>query len=287
VEHRLRQLARDEFPSLLTEIADPPEVLYVRGNLPEPSLTYLTVIGSRSASAYAREALTQIIHGLRGLPIVIVSGLALGIDTVAHRAALDAGLTTIAIPGSGLLPDVLYPRMNIRLAEEIVNAGGALLSEFAPDFKATPWSFPKRNRIMAGLSHATFVVEGARKSGTLITARLAMEYNRDVLALPGPITHTQSAGPHYLIQEGAALVTDAKDVASALDVQFSEEKSSDQELTPNEICIWNEVTRESLDRDALTERISLSISEMNATLSVMELKGLITISGGIIIPQKH
>ena len=194
---KLSAISKNEFPaafSPLLEIPEPPEKLYYRGALPDDDTVLLAVVGSRKYSHYGKEACEQVVKGLRGYDITIVSGLALGIDSIAHRSALDAGLKTIAVPGSGLDDDALYPREHLQLAREIVEKGGALVSEYEPDFKATTWSFPRRNRIMAGLSKAVLVVEAERPSGTLITARLALDYGRDVFAVPGSIFSETSRG---------------------------------------------------------------------------------------------
>src|SRR3989344_5703207 len=168
----LKSLSPQEFPPLLREISDPPKQLYLRGEMPSFEKKWLAVVGSRAMTTYGKQACKYLLEGLRGYPIVIVSGLAYGVDAEAHKAALDAGLTTVAVPGSGLDWDVLYPRANVGLAREILKAGGALLSEFKPEQKAADYTFPQRNRIMAGLSHATLVIEAKEKSGSLITAKL-------------------------------------------------------------------------------------------------------------------
>ena len=147
-----------EFPALLREIPDPPEQLFIRGTYPSEDYIFLCVVGSRKYTPYGKSACQSLLSGLRGYPIAIVSGLALGIDAIAHEAALTAGLPTVAVPGSGLQDSVLYPRTNFGLAQRILKAGGALLSEFPPEHEARPENFPQRNRIMAGLSHATLVI---------------------------------------------------------------------------------------------------------------------------------
>src|SRR3989338_5938444 len=206
----------DSFPSRLQEIADPPEKLFVKGTLPPEEHKWLCVVGSRKYSSYGKEVCEKLIDGLRGYKVVIVSGLALGMDASAHRAALSANLPSVAVPGSGLDSEVLYPATNRRLADEILKAGGALLSEFEPNFRATAWSFPQRNRIMAGLSDAVLVIEAEKRSGTLITARLATEYNRDVFTIPGSIFSASSAGPHMLLRLGATPITSQEDLLNAL-----------------------------------------------------------------------
>ena len=193
-------MQESKLPSLLREIPDPPKKLYVRGELPShDEYKFLTVIGSRKFSIYGKQVCEHLIRGLAGYPIVIVSGLALGMDTIAHRAAIENNLKTLAVPGSGLDDKVIYPATNQPLAREILKHGGCLVSEFEPDFKATRWSFPQRNRTMAGISHAVLVIEAENISGTRITARLATDYNREVFAIPGSIFSPVSGGTNSQI----------------------------------------------------------------------------------------
>ena len=223
------KLAEKDFPPLLLEIPDPPNKLYVRGTLPSFEMRWLAVVGSRAMSQYGRQVCEHLISGLRGYPIVIVSGLAYGVDACAHKNALEAGLTTVAVPGSGLDWNVLYPRANAGLAREILKSGGALLSEFEPDLKATDYTFPQRNRIMAGLSHATLIVEAKEKSGSLITARLTAEYNRELLVVPGSIFSAESRGTHQFLKLGATPVTTPEDILRALGIKNEDKlKSSAQ-----------------------------------------------------------
>src|SRR3989338_8094698 len=202
----IRALKPEEYPKLLKEINDPPEQLRYEGELPREGNKLLAIVGSRKFTTYGREVCESLIAGLSGAPVTIVSGLALGIDSIAHRAALRADLQTIAIPGSGLDRKVLHPHSHVNLAEEIIENGGGLISEYDDLMPAGVWAFPRRNRIMAGLCHATLVIEAERKSGTLITSRLATEYNREVGAVPGSIHSPSSEGPHMLIRLGAALI---------------------------------------------------------------------------------
>ncbi|MBU6491122.1 DNA-processing protein DprA, partial [Patescibacteria group bacterium] len=166
----IRELARGEWPVQLLEIPQLPERLWIRGALPPAGTKMLTVVGSRAMTHYGQEACQMLISGLAGYPVSIVSGLALGVDTCAHKAALDAGLHTLAIPGSGLDDDFLYPRSNLGLANDILGAGGALVSEHEPRHTARAYDFPSRNRLMVGLADAVLVIEAGQKSGTLITA---------------------------------------------------------------------------------------------------------------------
>ena len=272
----LKLLSPKTFPPLLREIPDAPKKLYVRGNLPSFDRKWLAVVGSRAATPYGRQALHYLVEGLRGYPVVIVSGLAYGIDAEAHKVALEAGLPTVAVPGSGLGWNVLYPRANVPLARAILKADGALLSEYEPDFKATDYSFPQRNRIMAGMCHATLVVEAKEKSGSLITARLTTEYNRELLVVPGSIFSAESRGTHQFLKLGATPVTESGDILRVLGIK-TEEKSaaaSRGDLSDNERHVL-EIIVTPLSRDDLIEKLELPISEANILLSTMEIKGLI------------
>jgi DNA processing protein len=272
----IRPLNRDEWPTLLEEINDPPEKLHLWGELPHEGNKLLAVVGSRKYTSYGREACESIIMGLSGYPITIVSGLAIGMDTIAHRSALNAGLQTIAIPGSGLSTKVLHPRSNHGLAQEIVDAGGGLISEYDDEMPAGVWAFPRRNRIMAGISHAVLVIEADKRSGTLITSRLATEYNRDVGAVPGPISSPTSDGPHMLIRLGAALIRDSQDVLELLGLKSGDTPALfDTENLTDDEKVFISLLSTPLDRDSLIRNSKLDISRASATLSLLEIKGLI------------
>ncbi|MFA5797926.1 MAG: DNA-processing protein DprA [Candidatus Woesearchaeota archaeon] len=272
------KLKLEQFPKPLLEIPQPPKTLYIRGKLPNPDMIYLTVVGSRKYTSYGRDICEKLIRGLKGYPIVIVSGLAMGIDSIAHRTALEVGLITISFPGSGLDNSVLYPRMNIKLAQQIVDNGGCLLSEFEPSAISQLYSFPQRNRLMAGISKAVLIIEAEEKSGTLITARLALDYNRDVLAVPGSALSSNSNGTNWLIKQGATPVTSSEDVLIALGfeiekpVQTDEEKYADCSKEEMKII---ELLREGVERDELVRISGMKIAEANALLSIMEIKDLI------------
>ena len=276
----VRTLPTEDFPESLREIPQTPEKLYIVGELPDPhAYYYLAVVGSRKFTSYGREATERIISGLAGYPIVILSGLAMGIDAIAHRAALDAGLKTVALPGSGLDHSVLYPRSNLSLAREIIESGGALISEYEPTFQAAPWTFPQRNRIMAGMTQGTLVIEAEEKSGTLITARLAVEYNKNVFAVPGSIFSAASKGVNSLLRQGAAPITSAKDLLEELgfvERVFSEEqKILDLTLyTPEEqaILILLDVPQ---SREDILNTISAPTAQTLSVLTVLEIKGAI------------
>lgn len=272
----IRVIAPDSYPALLKQICDPPERLYIRGDVPADDLTFLTVVGSRRFSDYGKEATESLIASLKGLPVVIVSGLAFGIDAIAHRAALRHGLKTVAIPGSGLGDEVLYPSSNKKLAREILESGGALISPFEKDTVAAPWTFPHRNRVMAGISHATLVIEAEVKSGTLITSKHATEFNRDVFAVPGSIFSSQSQGPHMLIRLGATPITCGKDLIEALGFKVDEKRASRDcsDLSPDEMRIM-EALETPLARDDLCEKLRMQTSVVNGLISLLEIKGYV------------
>ena len=280
--YTIKTLTPEEFPKSLLEIPQVPEKLFVAGELPDPTqFYYLAVVGSRKYTNYGREACERIIAGLAGYPIVIVSGLAMGIDGIAHRAALDAGLLTVAIPGSGLDPAVMYPRTNFNLAREIIENGGALLSEFEPDLRAAPWTFPQRNRIMAGITQGTLVIEAEEKSGTLITARMALDYNRNVFTVPGPIFSATSKGTNGLLRQGATPITCAKDLLE--EIGFIEQTFGDNEqgskldltlFSPEEQAVLL-LLDEPCEREEIITQIDAPSAETLSTLMILEIKGII------------
>ncbi len=276
------RLAPEQFPSALREINDPPEALYLEGTLPAENYTYLTVVGSRRYSRYGQDASEKLIAGLTGYPIAVVSGLAIGLDTIAHHAALAAGLPTIAVPGSGLDRAVLHPPSNRRLADQIIEAGGALLSELEPREPAGVHTFPRRNRLMAGLAKAVLVIEAGAKSGTLITARLALEYNRDVLAIPGSIFAPTAFGTNQLIRQGAGAITNSEELLEALGFTPETTTRPAMELSPVEEKVIEFLTIEPRSRDELIKQLSLPPAEANSLLALLEIKGLIKESLGEI-----
>jgi DNA processing protein len=272
----IRDLLPDEFPPLLSEIPEPPKRLRLWGSAPNLENKFLVIVGSRKYSHYGRESCDQLIAGLTGYPITIISGLALGIDGIAHRSAIRSGLQTIALPGSGLEKKVLHPHSHYALAEEIVQSGGGLLSEYDDQMPAGAWTFPKRNRIMAGIGHATVVIEAEKKSGTLITSRLATEYNREVGVVPGPISSPTSEGPHMLARLGAAIIRDSHDI---LELLGFENKGQPILVEIEDLSLEEKIFVRILDtpipRDELIRRSKLEISQANAILSLMEIKGFI------------
>lgn len=216
----IRTIVQSTYPTEgigpLNEIPEPPQRLWIRGSLPPSGTRKLVVVGSRALTPYGETTCERLIEGLSGYPISIVSGLALGTDACAHRAALKAGLHTIAVPGSGLNDNVIAPQTNLELAKEILRSGGALLSEHEPSVTARPQYFPSRNRIMVGMADAVLVIEAGERSGTLITARLASEYSRDLMCVPHRIGDTNSEGPNMFIRLGAELITSSEDILETL-----------------------------------------------------------------------
>jgi DNA processing protein len=282
MDDTLQRLSPSEFPPLLTEIPDSPKQLYVRGALPSTDRAWLAVVGSRTMTPYGKQACEHLIGGLAGYPIVIVSGLAFGVDAHAHRCALDAGLPTVGVPGSGLGWNTLYPKSNASLAREIVASGGALLSEFEPELKATDWTFPRRNRVMAGLCRATLIIEAKEQSGSLITAKLTADYNRELLVVPGSIFSAESRGTHQFLRLGATAVTSAADILQALGItQEASNALSRNDLSDEELRVV-ELVASPIPRDELIRELEMPASEANVLLSMMELKGVIVEELGVV-----
>jgi DNA processing protein len=272
------KLKSEEFPKALLEIPQPPKKLYIRGKMPGDDYIYLSVVGSRKYTSYGRDICEKLIGGLKGYPIAIVSGLAIGIDSIAHRAALSAGLVTVSFPGSGLDNSVLHPKSNIKLAQEIVDSGGCLISELDPNWKATIYSFPQRNRLMAGISKAVLIIEAEEKSGTLVTARMALDYNRDVLVVPGSVFSSNSKGANKLIRQGATPITSSEDLLEALGFAIERPQLSDEDKYRD--CTQEEgevirILREPMERDELIRAMGMDTAKANAILSMMEIKELI------------
>ncbi len=272
----IRELAPAKWPAQLLEIPQQPDRLWMRGTLPEAETRFLTVVGSRAMTRYGQEACQKLIAGLAGYPVSIVSGLALGVDACAHRAALEAGLHTIAVPGSGLADSVIGPRANLGLAKEILAAGGALLSEHEPAYQAHPHDFPSRNRLMVGLADAVLVVEAGPKSGTLITARLAVDYNRELLCVPHRIGDPHAFGSHLFIRLGAVLVAEPVHILEALHIV--PRKPDTASGTPELEGIEREILTllaEPKSRDEILRNGGASTGDLLTALVTLELRGFI------------
>lgn len=281
----ITELAPEAFPELLHEIPDPPKRLFVRGNLPPQDVMLLAVVGSRDYTTYGKQVVEHLIGGLRGYPVSIVSGLALGIDELSHEAALRAGLYTLAVPGSGINDKSLYPARNRGLAKRILESGGGILSEYDPNQRAANWMFPQRNRIMAGLSHATLMIEATEKSGTLITARLCADYNRELLVVPGNIFSENTKGSHQFLKLGATPVTCADDILDALGVAHeivaAEQNLFDSTLTAPEQKLLS-LLSEPKEKDALIRALGISTADASVLLMQMEINGHIVIDNGVV-----
>jgi len=276
----IKTLKPKQFPKLLREIPSLPKELYLIGDLPPEELFYLAVVGTRRFSNYGKEACERIIGGLTGHNFVIVSGLAIGIDSIAHRAALQNKLLTIAVPGSGLDDSVLHPHSNRRLAKEIVQAGGCLVSEFPPKMPAGLHTFPQRNRIIAGLCRGVLVIEAPEKSGALITAAFALDFNRDVFAVPGSILNENSVGTNRLIKMGAIPVASADDILEVFGISL-EPKNLQFDLSPLEEKVLSALS-EPMQKDDLLRKLGMPAQEINPILTMMQVNGVIKESGGEI-----
>ncbi|MCA9360290.1 DNA-protecting protein DprA [Candidatus Nomurabacteria bacterium] len=268
------ELMAGEFPSGLREIPQPPKSLNYRGLLPSTDLTLLSIVGSRKYTTYGKQVVDDLVSGLAGYPIGIVSGMALGIDSLAHETALINNLYTLAIPGGGLSDRRLYPATHKKLAFRILEAGGGLLSEFDPDFQATRYSFVQRNRLVAGISMATLLIEAGDKSGTLITARMVADYNRELLVVPGSIFSSNSKGVHQFLKLGATPVTSSKDILDVLHIETNLKDSSQLSLilSPVETLILSHLA-EPTHKDDLIRKINLPTNEASQILMLMELQG--------------
>ena len=276
------------YPARLKEIYDYPPVLYVRGNLSPQDEPCLAVVGTRRPTIYGRQATEEIVADLAQSKIIIVSGLARGIDSITHRAALDAGGETIAVFASGL--DIVYPAENAKLAQAVMEHG-ALISEYPLGVKPKAESFPLRNRIMSGLSLGVLVVEAGERSGALITAHQAVEQNREVFAIPGSILSPTSKGTNRLIQEGAKLVCNSSDILEELNLSIvAPQQLEIQEFLPAneaESLILKQLTSEPSHIDEVCRRSGLIASEVSSTLAMLELKGMAKQVGNMYYALAH
>jgi len=266
----------EEYPFILKNIPDPPAWLFYLGNLQESDFNRsLAVVGTRKPSSYAMTQCKKITGELAQQQMVIVSGMAYGIDAIAHRAALENGSRTIAVMGTGI--EQIYPPRHRELADEI-RQNGALISEYLPGSVANVWNFPNRNRIISGLSQATWVVEGGMKSGSLITARYAQNHNRPVFALPADINRETSAGSNHLIREGAFPVLQSSDILEVMGISktnLSDNKIKMDSLNDLEKKIYQILVSQSEDVqfDQLLVLSKLKISELSTIILSLELKG--------------
>jgi DNA processing protein len=270
------------YPAQLKEIADPPPVLFVRGNPDLLSLPQIAIVGSRNPSALGEETAFNFAKALSLYGFVITSGLALGIDGASHRGALNAPGYTVAVAGTGL--DRVYPARHKELATEIVNTG-VMISEFPPGTNAKANHFPRRNRIISGLCQGLLVVEAAKQSGSLITARMALEQNREVFAIPGSIHNPLARGCNALIREGAKLVETTQDVLEELNQYYQQ----DEKLIPftlqstldlEQQTLLNRVMFSPTSIDHLVENTGESVEVISSMLLILELQGYLEATAG-------
>ncbi|MBM3126053.1 MAG: DNA-protecting protein DprA [Chloroflexi bacterium] len=270
-----------EYPSRLKEIEQPPPVLYIRGSFLEEDLFAISIVGTRRVSPYGRQITEEIAAFLAGNGVTVISGLARGVDAIAHQSALKAGGRTIAVLGCGV--DKIYPPEHRGLAGQIMERG-AILSDYAPGTPPDASNFPPRNRIISGLSLAVVVIEAGETSGALITAEFAAEQGREVFAVPGSILAPQSRGTNKLIQNGALPLLSGNDLLQALDLKRIGERTSARRSLPvdeTEARLLEILGSEPLHIDEIRNRLELPIEKVSATLALMELKGMARQTGGM------
>ncbi len=273
---------KEEYPYLLRHIDNPPTGLFVLGSLESCNLERtIAVVGSRRASENSKITLKNIISGFKGTDICIVSGLAEGIDTAAHKAAVENGLKTIAVIGGGF--DKLYPKSNIELFNKIINGSGAVLTEYWPDVDAISWHFPVRNRIVSGLSKGVLVAEAALKSGAMITSRLALEQGKELMCMPGLISNPNTEGVYKLLKTGAALITNTQDILDAMNwniYKVHQKSDNTLNLSGEEKQIIEAIKKDALTLDELILKTGLNINDLMVILTKLELEGRISQTHG-------
>lgn len=280
----LTAMEDEDYPKLLKETFDPPPIIFHRGVIKKEE-SLLAVVGSRKCTPYGDRIIKEITPPLVKAGLGIASGLALGIDALAHAATLESGGRTVAVLGSGIDRHSIYPESNRPLAEKIVEGGGCLISEFPPGTEPLKQNFPRRNRIIAGMSKGVFVVEAAERSGSLITARYGLEEGREVLAAPGSIFSWQSQGPNKLIKEGAKTVLSAEDILESMGLETEEKKEKRSipdwsGMSENERIILMNLTSDPTGINSLVDKSSLDIRIINSTLTILEIKKLVKNIGG-------
>ena len=277
------------YPALLKEIFDPPDPLYVSGNANLLNFSpLLAVVGSRKSSAYGKQAIDRLLTPLVKNGVPLVSGLAYGVDSIAHNLCLSYHTPTIAVLGSGLDDASIYPRLHIKLANAIIKDGGVIISEYPNGTAPLQFHFPARNRIIAGLTMATLVVQAAARSGSIITARLALEYGRDVAAVPGAITDTLSAGTNQLIQQGATPLLTPEDAFALLNIDpiVTASNHNTAVLTDLQKIVLGAMSSTPLHVDQLVSITSLPSPILSVTLTELELLDVIEHLGGMRYTRK-
>ncbi len=267
------------YPELLREIHNPPMIIYYKGEINDSILeNCFAVVGTRMPTGYGRLVTEKLTAQLSEAGLVIVSGLARGVDTVAHFTAIESGGKTLAVLGGGL--SNIFPSENIRLAEKISLGNGAILTEFPPDYPHLAGNFPARNRIISGLSKGVLVTEAAEDSGSLITARFALDQGREVFAVPGPITSSVSEGTAKLLKEGAKLVSTAGDILEELNIAVRTAEIETGNLTDTEIEVIKLISREEHHIDEISRLLRKNIAEISGLLLKLEISGIVKNLGG-------
>ncbi len=270
------------YPTYLREIPNPPPLLYYQGELREQDQWAVAVVGTRRLTSYGRQITQDLVAGLVQNNITIVSGLARGIDAIAHKTAVELGGRTLAVLGSGL--DCIYPAENRTLAQEMTQGQGAIISEYGLGVQPEAKNFPPRNRIISGLSLGVIIIEAGERSGALITTNFALEQNREVFAVPGNINSPVSRGPNKLIQEGAKLVMRVEDVLEELNLHMVAERTAVQMVLPEtaeEIALYTQLSAQPVHIDELSRTTGLPSALVSSTLTLMELKGMVQQVGGM------
>jgi DNA processing protein len=270
------------YPAELKKISDAPKVLYFRGTLPHADELCIAIVGTRRPSPYGQQSALHLAGELADAGLTIVSGMAPGIDTYAHRICIEKKTRTIAVLGTGLDATSIYPQENVRLAEKIIEMGGCLISEFEPGTHGSKFTFPKRNRIISALSVGVVVIEAKEKSGSLLTAQYAKKQGKKLFAVPGQIFMANAAGPHHLIKEGATLVHNTNDIIEELKMIRLPIKKVEKQLTgnSNESLILQALQEESLTIDKVIERTRLPAHTVVTHLALLEISGTIRNLGG-------
>lgn len=271
----------ESYPESLKKILDAPKVLYYKGALPRKDEKCIAVVGTRRPSPYGQQATLQIAGRLADSELTIVSGMAPGIDTFSHRACIEKNIRTIAVLGTGLDKNVIYPKQNLELSRKIVETGGCLISELPPETRGSNFTFPKRNRIISALSLGVLVVEAKEKSGSLITAEYAKKQGKKIFAVPGPVFSSNSRGPNRLIKNGAILAESADDILEELCLTYDvkQEKLLAPENKEEELILQS-LKEEALHIDKIIEKTKLNAQVAGAALALMEISGKIRNLGG-------
>ena len=279
-------IEEEEYPQRLTKLPSPPPVLFFKGNLKVLNALTLTIVGTRNASRYGMDMAFSLASDLASAGLTIISGMARGIDTAAHRGALESGITA-AVVGSGL--DVTYPPENTSLSIEIVEKGGAVASPFPPETPPERGNFPRRNLVMAALTDGVLVIEAGKKSGAIMTAHYARKMGKIIFALPGTVGSSKTKGVHTLIKEGAHLIEEASDILHFLSLGIETEKrvkKREPSMDEKEEKIWNALEEGPLPIEVLMEKCSVTLQEIYSLLLQMELKGLVTSQAGNIYERR-